>query len=178
MNALFMVLNMVLVMAATDPATCPMHAQHMAAAKQHDAAAHHQDDVDARGDDVMGFSHEKTKHSFRLLDDGGAIEVRANEADDAADIAAIRTHLQEVARDFATGSYAQPEAIHGRLPDGAATMKSLGSAVTFRYEELERGGRVRISTASAEGVQAIHDFMKFQIDEHRTGDPVNHAHAH
>jgi TusA-related sulfurtransferase len=167
MNAWLMVSGMVLVMAATDPATCPMHAQHMAAAGEH-----HHDDVDHRGDAVMGFSHEKTKHTFRLLDDGGAIEVRANEAADAESIAAIRTHLQEIAKDFATGSYADPEAIHGRVPDGAATMKSLGAAVTFKYEELERGGRVHITTRDAAGIQAIHDFMKFQIDEHHTGDPL------
>jgi len=157
-------LLMILVLATMDPATCPMHAQHMAAAKQHDA------EVDTRGDHVMGFSHDKTKHAFRLLDNGGAIEVRANEAGDTENITAIRTHLQQIAKDFAAGSYAQPEAIHGRLPDGAATMKSLGSALTFRYEELERGGRVRITTKNAEGIQAIHDFLKFQIAEHRTGD--------
>jgi len=166
MNALFMVL----VLAATDPATCPMHAQHMAAAAAHDHA-----DVDHRGDMVMGFSHEKTKHAFLLLEDGGAIEVRANDAADAESVAAIRTHLQQIAKDFTNGSYADPEAIHGRVPDGAATMKSLGVALTFKYEELERGGRVRITTSDAAGIQAIHDFMKFQIEEHHTGDPVNVA---
>lgn len=32
----------------------------------------HHNAVDHRGDQVMGFSHEKTTHHFRLFTDGGA----------------------------------------------------------------------------------------------------------
>ena len=38
-----------------------------------------QDDVVKRGEHVMGFSHEATTHHFRLLNDGGEIDVRAND---------------------------------------------------------------------------------------------------
>jgi hypothetical protein len=163
MNALLLIL------ALSDPASCPMHAQHMkdASASQHA----HQASVDERGDQVMGFSHEKTKHTFRLLKDGGAVEVRANEASDAESVSAIRDHMKVIAREFANGDFARPREIHGRVPDGAEVMKELGSAVTYRYEEIERGARVRISTGDARGLGAIHAFLKFQIADHHTGDP-------
>ncbi len=159
MNALLLILAL-----AGDPATCPMHAQHTA--------------VDVRGDKVMGFSHEKTKHTFRLLDDGGAIEVRANDEKDAESIAAIRSHLKEIAREFAEGTFARPEAIHARMPDGVEVMKK--SAIRYQYEELERGGRVRITTRDPKAVEAVHAFLRFQISDHRTGDPeaVQHQHQH
>ncbi len=147
---------LVILALAGDPATCPMHAQHAA--------------VDQRGDRVMGFSHQKTKHSFRLFADGGAVEVRANDAADAENVAAIRAHLKEIAADFAKGDFAKPREIHGRVPDGAEAMKALGGAVAYRYEELERGARVRIATKDARGVEAIHAFLKFQIADHHTGD--------
>jgi len=35
----------------------------------------HSEGVNARGDQGMGFSHEKTTHHFCLLADGGAIEI-------------------------------------------------------------------------------------------------------
>jgi hypothetical protein len=143
-------------MMAGDPATCPMHAAHTA--------------VDARGDAVMGFSHEKTKHSFRLFADGGAVEVRANDAADAESVAAIRAHLQEIAKDFASGDFAKPREIHDREPDGVAVMKELGGAIAYRYEEVERGGRVRITTRDRRGVKAVQQFLRFQIEDHRTGD--------
>jgi hypothetical protein len=49
--------------------------------------------VNTRGDQGMGFSHEKTTHHFRLLADGGAIEIQSNESTDAASQEAIRRHL-------------------------------------------------------------------------------------
>lgn len=151
MNAILLML-----MLAGDPATCPMHAQHTA--------------VDRRGDKVMGFSHEKTKHTFRLLEDGGAIEVRANEANDAESIAAIRSHLREIAKEFTAGTFTKPEEIHARMPDGVDVIKELGSAVKFEYEELDRGARVRVKTENARGREAVHAFLRFQIKDHRTGD--------
>lgn len=148
-----------------DPATCPMHAQHM-------KDAQHAHDVDSRGDHVMGFSHEKTKHTFRLMKDGGAIEVRANDAADAESVAQIRTHLKEIAKEFKDGVFAKPEAIHARTPDGVPVMKSLGAKITYEYEELEGGARVRVRTNDANGVEAVHQFLRFQISDHRTGDHV------
>ena len=158
-----------LILALSDPASCPMHAQHMKDAPASQQA--HHASVDQRGDRVMGFSHEKTKHTFRLLEDGGAVEVRANDSADGESIAAIRDHLKVIAEEFARGDFAKPREIHGRVPDGAEVMKELGPAVTYRYEEVERGARVRISTRDARGIQAVHAFLKFQIEDHHTGDP-------
>jgi len=159
MNVLLFVLMM-----AGDPATCPMHAQHMAEGK------HAHTDVDTRGDRVMGFSHETTKHAFRLFPDGGAVEVRANDADDAETIAIIRKHLREIASEFAAGKFEKPEEIHARMPDGVDVMKELNQAIAYRYEELERGGRLRIVTSNARGIEAVHRFLQFQIDDHHTAD--------
>jgi hypothetical protein len=45
--------------------------------------------VNAQGDQGMGFSHENTTHHFRLLPDGGAIEIQSSEPTDAASQEAI-----------------------------------------------------------------------------------------
>ena len=139
-----------------DHASCPMHAAHM----------------NARGESPqgMGFSQEKTTHTFRLLADGGAIEVRANDAADADSVNRIREHLRELARSFAAGDFTRPQHIHDRLPEGAEVMKERRAAIGYRYEELERGGRVRITTKDEAALEAVHRFLRFQIDEHQTGD--------
>ena len=56
--------------------------------------------VNARGDQGMGFSHEKTTHHFHLLADGGAIEIQSNEPTDAATQEVIRQHLAMIAVSF------------------------------------------------------------------------------
>jgi hypothetical protein len=39
-----------------------------------------------------------------------------------------------------------------------------------RFEGLPAGGRVRIKAKSDETLKAVHDFLRFQIEDHHTGD--------
>lgn len=130
----------------------------------------HAEGVAKRGDRVMGFDHEKTTHRFLLRPDGGAIEVIANAADDKESRDLIRKHLGHIAKMFAEGNFKAPMLIHDRTPPGVPVMKRLKAEVEYRYEETERGGRVRLTTANEEALRAVHEFLRFQIEDHRTGD--------
>jgi hypothetical protein len=63
--------------------------------------------------------------------------------------------------------------VHGKTPPGTAALTRLKSEVTYKYEELERGGRVRIVTKNAEARDAVYEFLRFQIEDHKTGDSKN-----
>src|SRR5438876_419276 len=105
MNSTFVVL-MALVsplpaLASKQNATpCPMHAQHQAAGETRDRMA----GVNERGDEAMGFDHASTTHHFRLLSDGGTIEVDADDPADTESRDRIRQHLTHIATLFADGS--------------------------------------------------------------------------
>jgi hypothetical protein len=43
--------------------------------------------------------------------------------------------------------------------------------------ETENGGRVLIETKDAEALAAVHEFLRFQIEDHQTGDPTEVATA-
>ena len=45
--------------------------------------------VEARGNQGMGFSHERTTHHFHLFGDGGSIEIASHDAADAESQKAI-----------------------------------------------------------------------------------------
>ena len=119
---------------------------------------------------VMGFSNETTKHTFRLFDDGGAIEIRALDEKDSPTIDMIRHHLQVISKRFSDGNFEDPHAVHDRLPDGAATMAAMRNHIDYRFSEIPSGGRVRIRTSDPKALEAIHQFLRFQIREHKTGD--------
>ena len=141
---------------------CPMRDQH---------AAHHSV-VESHGDQAMGFPHDKTTHHFRMMADGGAIEVAANDPNDKTNTEAIRSHLTHIAMLFGAGDFSTPMFVHDGVPPGVTTMKLMKSAIHYTYEETPAGGRIRIKSEDPIAVAAIHDFIRFQITEHQTGDPL------
>lgn len=141
-----------------DMADCPMRA--------------HAAGVDERGDKGMGFSHKKTTHHFRIGTDGGAIEVTANDPKDQTSRDQIRGHLAHIATLFGQGNFDIPMFVHDQKPTGADVMERMKSSITYKYEEMENGGRVRITTSDPQARAAVHEFLRFQIKEHRTGDPI------
>jgi hypothetical protein len=140
-----------------------------------DAHAHHTG-VDERGARVMGFDQQKTTHHFVLTGEGGRIDVAVNDPADATGVAQIRRHLQQLAPMFRAGNFESPLLIHARVPPGVESMKRAGSAIRYTYEELPGGGRLRLATSNAPARDAIHDFLRFQIADHRTGDPLEVRH--
>jgi hypothetical protein len=132
----------------------------------------HHASVDERSDHVMGFDHSKTNHHFLLSATGGSIEVSANDPKDTESRDAIRTHLEHVAGMFAEGNFEAPMLIHDRVPPGVPAMRDRKSQIEWKYEETPDGGRVRITTKDAKALAAIHEFLRFQIEDHRTDDPT------
>lgn len=131
----------------------------------------HHADVMKNGEKAMGFSQTATTHHFLLMEDGGAIRVEANDAADKLNRDKIRKHLNGIATQFSEGVFSTPFAVHGKVPPGAAVMEELRSDIEYKYEETENGAQVRISTKNSKALAAVHSFLKFQIEEHETGDP-------
>ena len=150
----------------------------MAAGQAHDDHSSAQPDqskhqeMEKRGRQGMGFDQDKITHHFLLRKDGGAIQVTADSADDKTSKEEIQMHLHHIARAFKSGDFNIPMFVHDQTPPGVATMKKLKNQIKYKYVAADNGGRVVISSANAEAVAAIHEFLKFQITEHQTGDAL------
>lgn len=139
------------------------------------AEENHHQGVAERGDHVMGFSHEQATHHFRLYPDGGAIEVETNAAKDTETRDEIRAHFGHIVTMFAAGNFSAPMLIHAQNPPGSAAMKRLRGAIQYKLENTERGARIRISSKDSEAIAAVHEFLRFQIKDHQTGDSLEVA---
>jgi len=128
--------------------------------------------VNERGDHAMGFSHEKTTHHFLLTATGGVIEVTANDANDEMSLRQIRSHLSHIAKMFKEGDFNTPMLVHGEMPPGVDTMRASKAAIDYKFEKVELGGRVNISASSTTDIAAIHEFLRYQITDHQTGDSL------
>ena len=95
-----------------------------------------------------------------------------NEPTDAASQEAIRQHLAMIAVKFAQGDFDIPMSIHATVPPGVETMKRLKSKITYQAENTAHGAELRITTHDAQALAAIHSFLRFQIQDHQTGDSL------
>ncbi len=136
---------------------CPMHATHT--------------QMNERGEKGMGFSQTATTHHFLLSAKGGVIQVEAKDSADAASRNHIRMHLTHIAKAFQSGDFDIPMFVHDTVPPGVPEMKRLQKSIQYSVEETPNGGRVVISSSNEEAVEAIQRFLRFQIEEHQTGDP-------
>jgi hypothetical protein len=129
-------------------------------------------DMEARGDVGMGFSQAKTTHHFILTKDGGVISVETNDANDEKTRDQIRMHLAHIAKAFAAGDFDIPMFVHDKVPPGVSTMQSKKDAIQYRTGRSKQGGQVVITTRDPQALAAIHEFLSFQIREHKTGDSL------
>jgi hypothetical protein len=148
--------------AAQDHQGCPMAAK----------AGERRAEVDHRHEHATGVPTQGTRHHFLLAKDGGSIRLGVEDegGTDARD--RIREHLQLVASSFAAGDFSMPMAIHDQVPLGVDVMKARRDAIRYSYSETPQGGVVTISTQDAVALAAIHEFLRFQIRDHATGDPT------
>lgn len=84
-------------------------------------------------------------------------------------------HLSHVAEMFSAGDFDVPMFIHDTTPPGVPTMTRLHSAIQYRYQQTETGAKIMIETANPKALKAIHEFLRFQIAEHQTGDSTEIA---
>ena len=122
---------------------------------------------------AMGFDQDKTTHHFLLFTDGGAIDISVKDPSDRSNLDAIRGHLPHITQMFGDGNFSAPMLVHDRQDvPGTATMAQRKDRIRFRYTETSRGGRVDVVTTDPQALAALHEFLRFQITDHRTGDPL------
>jgi TusA-related sulfurtransferase len=62
--------------------------------------------------------------------------------------------------------------MHGQVPPGVPTMQKMKDEIRYQFRKSPQGGKLRISSSKPAAVEAIHQFLKFQIQSHQTGDPM------
>ena len=140
--------------------------------EEHLAQLQKEADLKKRGEATMGFDQDTSTHHFTLTSEGGRIDVAVNDPSNANGVGQIRMHLATIAGDFAEGNFGAPFATHGETPPGVSTLRAKRRMIRYEYEDTPHGGRVVIATSDGKARSAIHTFLRYQIREHATGDPL------
>jgi hypothetical protein len=71
---------------------------------------------------------------------------------------------------FSEGNFEAPMLTHSKVPPGVPILQKLKTEVSYNFEEIKNGGRVRIKTNNPEALAAVHEFLRFQTSDHQTND--------
>jgi uncharacterized protein YjhX (UPF0386 family) len=126
-----------------------------------------------RGRMAMGVDQSTSTHKFDALSDGGRIEL-LRDVNDSLGVAQIRAHLRLIQHAFQAGDFSTPEFVHMQAMPGTAVMSKKRDVIEYVYHDLQHGGEVVMTTADAEALAAIHEFMEAQ----RMGHHASGAEAH
>ena len=121
---------------------------------------------------VTGFDSERVVRHFYLLKNGGAIEVVAKDPKDETTVKAVQTYLKKESDSWTKGNFENVNAMYGKLPEGTPELKKLRDSVTFAAVPEESGGVLRLLTVNPQAKSAIHEYLKYQIDQFKSGDPT------
>ncbi len=123
--------------------------------------------VQARGHVAMGVDQYTSYHRFESLPDGGRISLQ-RDAGDTAGVAQIRSHMRRIKAAFARGDFALPGLVHARDVPGTAVMAARRSRISYVADTLPGGGQLRLRTSDPSAINAIHQFLEFQRQDHRS----------
>jgi hypothetical protein len=123
--------------------------------------------VQARGHVAMGVDQYTSYHRFEPLPDGGRISLQ-RDAGDTAGVAQIRSHMRRIEIAFARGDFALPGLVHARDVPGTAVMAARRSRISYVADTLPGGGQLRLRTSDPSAIAAIHQFLAFQRQDHRS----------
>jgi hypothetical protein len=124
--------------------------------------------VQARGAVAMGVNQYTSRHIFEPLPDGGRIELQREAADSAGSVQ-IRRHMRLIAQRFAAGDFTLPGFVHARGVPGTEVMSARRTAIAYTVDTLPRGAALRLRSADPTAIDAIHQFLAFQRQDHHAG---------
>lgn len=125
-----------------------------------------QEEVAARGAQVMRFDLDRTTHVFVPQKNGGVQRVVSDAPNDAEQIALVRSHLRKEAAAFARGDFTDPAAIHGHQMPGLARLRRSYAAIEVDYSDIPAGGVIRYRSSNRAVVRALHRWFAAQVSDH------------
>lgn len=132
----------------------------------------HQEEVAARGAEVMPFDLERSTHIFEKTENGGQQQVISDDRD-LEQIQLIQSHLRTIATQFSQGNFHDPQMIHGEDMAGLHALMMGADRLDITYTPLETGGQIIYTSDESELVNAIHQWFDAQVSDHGS-----HAQGH
>jgi hypothetical protein len=129
-------------------------------------------DLNSRFSKALGTDASRIVQHYYLVKNGGVIEFTAKDPNDTTTISALQKYIDTQKDLFEKGKNDPDADVHGKVPDGVPILRKLRNEITFFAVKNDDGAALRMFSVNHQARQAIQNFLKFQINEHKTGDPL------
>jgi hypothetical protein len=114
----------------------------------------------------------KIERHYWLLKNGGAIEMVCKAPCESGTQTAIQNYLDSLTKAFEKGSFDSEFVSGASAPETVMTLRKLRDEVTFNAAPSEVGYTLRMLTVNPQARDAIYDFLRYEINNRKTGDPT------
>lgn len=154
--------------AATALGGCGLNGEH-----DQQAPSARQEEIAAKGRQVMPFDLDRTTHRFTKSDTGGQQIVTADDPADVQQIRLIREHLAEETARFSEGDYGDPASIHGSEMPGLRELEEGHNRIDVQCTDTPDGAKITYTTSDPSLVKALHAWFDAQVSDH--GQHADHG---
>lgn len=119
------------------------------------------------------YDRHRVVHHFYLYPDGGMMTLAVTDPVDAETRKAVRAYVQRVSQLMVFGNLERMREQFGQgMPglDRIAEARGRKATITVRSSTPDEGSHIIFSTADPGALQGLHEFLRFQIDDLKTGD--------
>ena len=119
------------------------------------------------------YDRHRVVHHFYLYTDGGLMTLAVSDPSDAETRKAVRACVQRVSQLMVMGDLAKLREQFGEnVPglDRIVEARARKATITVRSSTPDEGSQIILTTADPIALQALHDFLRFQIADLNTGD--------
>ncbi len=121
------------------------------------------------------YDRDRVVHHFYLYPDGGMMTLTVTDPSDAETRKAVRAYVQRVSQLMVVGNLTR---LREQFGDGVPGLNRIAEArgrkatITVHSSTPDEGSQIIFSTSDAAALEGLHDFLRFQITDLKTGDPL------
>jgi hypothetical protein len=119
------------------------------------------------------YDRDRVVHHFYLSPDGGIMTLAVKDAADTETRKAVRAYVQRVSQLIVVGNLDRLREQFGQgMPglDRIAEARARKATITVRSSTPDEGSHIVFTSADPGALQGLHEFLRFQIEDLKTGD--------
>lgn len=134
--------------------------------------------VEQRRQELVPYNADQALETFSKTVHGGVLHV-VTKSDNPEQVKLIQDYVRQLAEEFRKGDFSSTMRMHGADMPGLQQLKTAKTDdIRYEYKELSNGAQIHFSTEYPQFVQALHEWLEAQAQDHGNALVPEHTKHH